>query len=161
MSKKDWLVNIKVLVVSCIIATIGNAIYSAKAGDPVSVVEGIPGMLLLLLISLGGLAIWAAVNKNHAKHNMPAIAYISLLAMVMTIPGFPGAEFTYASINKIGLLPLCTPILAYAGISVGKDLDTFKQQGVAIVLVSLFAFVGTYIGSAIIAQIVLSIMGVI
>ena len=62
---------------------------------------------------------------------------------------------------KIGLLPLCTPILAYAGISAGKDLDTFKKQGFAIVCTALIAFIGTYIGSAIIAQIVLRLSGVI
>ena len=59
------------------------------------------------------------------------------------------------------MLPLCTPILAYAGISAGKDLDTFKEQGIAIVCTAILAFIGTYIGSAIIAQIILKLTNVI
>ena len=43
----------------------------------------------------------------------------------------------------------------------GKDLDTFKQQGVSIVIISLFAFIGTYVGSAIIAEVILRATGVI
>ena len=66
-----------------------------------------------------------------------------------------------ASMNKIGLLPLCTPILAYAGISLGKDFGTFKSQGIAIVCVALLTFVGTYVGSAVIAEVVLRLTGAI
>ena len=156
MTKENWFVHIKVLVLSSIFASIGNWINTIKSGNPVTPLGALPGMLLLFFITIVGLIIWDLIGKN-----LPAIAYISLIAIIMTIPGVPGAEFVASSINKIGLLPLCTPILAYAGISIGKDLDTFKKQGVAIVLVSLFAFFGTYVGSAIIAQIILKVTGVI
>ena len=84
------------------------------------------------------------------------------MTILLTIPGFsPIAEWAIDATNKVGLLPLCTPILAYAGISLGKDLDTFKKQGVSIVIIALFTFTGTYIGSAIIAEIILRSTGVI
>ena len=54
-----------------------------------------------------------------------------------------------------------SPILAYAGISIGKDMDSFKKQGVGIVITSLMAFAGTYIGSAIIAEVLLRLTHVI
>ena len=160
MKKTDWAVYLKVLCFSAVFASIGDWISTIKAGAPVTPLEAVPGMVLLLVITIVGQLIWEMINKVWSK-NLPAIAYISLIAIIVTIPGFPGAEFTAASINKIGLLPLCTPILAYAGISLGKDLDTFKKQGPAIVAVSLFAFLGTYIGSAIIAQLILKLTGVI
>ncbi len=160
MKKTDWAVFLKVLCFSAVFASIGNWISTIKAGAPVTPLEAVPGMILLLVITILGQLLWELINKVWSK-NLPAIAYISLLAIIATVPGFPGAEFTAASINKIGLLPLCTPILAYAGISLGKDLDTFKKQGPAIVIISLFAFLGTYIGSAIIAQIILKMTGVI
>ena len=160
MKKTDWAVYLKVLCFSAVFASIGNWISTIKAGAPVTPLEAVPGMVLLLVITIAGQLLWELINKVWSK-NLPAIAYISLIAIIATIPGFPGAEFTASSINKIGLLPLCTPILAYAGISLGKDLDTFKKQGPAIVAVSLFAFLGTYIGSAIIAQIILKLTGVI
>ena len=105
--------------------------------------------------------IYELVGKVSSK-NLPAIAYISFIAIFMTIPGVsPIAEYAIEQVGKIGLLPLCTPILAYAGISIGKDMDTFKEQGLAIVIVAIFTFAGTFLGSTIIAQIILKMTGVI
>ena len=56
-------------------------------------------------------------------------------------------------------MALCTPILAYAGIAIGKDLDDFKKQGVSIVIVSILTFIGTFVGSAVIAEVVLKVTG--
>lgn len=61
----------------------------------------------------------------------------------------------------MNLMSLCTPILAYAGISIGKDLDEFKKQGLGIMCTAIAAFTGTYVGSALIAQVVLMMTGVI
>ena len=155
-----WGKRLSCLTISAAFGLIGNWIYSTKAGAPVSIMEGLPGMALILVISIAGMALTEVLDKLLPK-NLPDIAYISLLAIIVTIPGFPGAEFSYDAMNKIGLLPLCTPILAYAGISLGKDLDTFKQQGLKIVCVALLTFTGTYVGSAIIAEVVLRMTGVI
>lgn len=161
MNAAVWVKRIKCLVIVCVFASIGNWISTMKAGAPVTPLEAVPGLLILLAVTLVGCLIYELINKVWSK-NLPAIAYISLVAILVTVPGlFPFADYCIASMNKIGLLPLCTPILAYAGISIGKDLDTFKEQGVAIVVIALFTFVGTFIGSAIIAQIVLGITGVI
>jgi hypothetical protein len=114
-----------------------------------------------LVCTILGCIVYELINKVSPK-NLPAIAYISLVTILLTIPGFsPIAEWAIDATNKVGLLPLCTPILAYAGISLGKDLDTFKKQGVSIVIIALFTFTGTYIGSAIIAEIILRSTGVI
>ena len=165
--KSIWGKRLSCLTISAAFGLIGNQIYSTKAGAPVSIMEGLPGMVLILIISILGMALTEAIDKVVPKNaegnpiNLPDIAYISLLAIIVTIPGFPMAEFSYDAMNKIGLLPLCTPILAYAGISMGKDLNTFKQQGLKIVLVALLTFTGTYVGSAIIAEVVLRVTGVI
>lgn len=155
-----WLKNVKCLALVSAFALIGNWLSTMKAGDPVTPLEALPGMFMLFAITVVGLVITQALDKILPK-NLPAIAYISLVAIIVTIPGFPGAEYMYESMNKIGLLPLCTPILAYAGISLGKDIDTFKTQGVAIVCVALLTFVGTYVGSAVIAEVVLKLTGAI
>lgn len=160
MNVQVWSKRVKCLLLVAIFASVGNYISTLKAGDPVTPLEAVPGMLLLLACTLVGCLIYELVNLVSPK-NLPAIAYISLIAIILTIPGVPFAEFSSEAMGKIGLLPLCTPILAYAGISLGKDMDTFKEQGVAIVCVSLFAFVGTFIGSAIIAEVILRLTGVI
>ena len=156
----EWIKKIKCLTLVSAYALIGNWLSTLKSGAPVTPIEALPGMVMLLAITIIGVAISDVLDKALPK-NLPAIAYISLVAIIVTIPGFPGAEFAFASMNKIGLLPLCTPILAYAGISLGKDFDTFKSQGIAIVCVALLTFVGTYVGSAIIAEVVLRLTGAI
>ncbi len=156
----EWIKKIKCLTLVSAFALIGNWLSTMKAGNPVTPIEALPGMAMLLAITLIGVAISDGLDKVLPK-NLPAIAYISIVAIVVTIPGVPGADYMFASMNKIGLLPLCTPILAYAGISLGKDFDTFKSQGIAIVCVALLTFVGTYVGSAVIAEVVLKLTGAI
>ena len=51
-------------------------------------------------------------------------------------------------------LPI-SPILAYARLTVGKDIGVLRTQGWRIVLVGLFVFIGTFMGSAVIAELVL------
>lgn len=155
-----WMKKIKCLALVSVYALIGNWLSTMKAGNPVTPLEALPGMVMLFAITVIGVAISDGLDKVLPK-NLPAIAYISLVAIIATIPGVPGAEYMFECMNKIGLLPLCTPILAYAGISLGKDFDTFKSQGVAIVCVALLTFVGTYVGSAVIAEIVLKVTGAI
>ena len=151
MDAAVWFKRIKCLVLVCIFASIGNFISTSKAGNPVTPLEAVPGLVLLLLCTL-------VVSPK----NLPAIAYISFIAILITIPGVsPIADYAIEQIGKIGLLPLCTPILAYAGISIGKDVDTFKKQGFAIVVVAIFTFAGTFLGSTIIAQLILKMTGVI
>ena len=147
MDAAVWFKRIKCLVLVCIFASIGNFISTSKAGNPVT--------------PLVGCIIYELINRVSPK-NLPAIAYISFIAILITIPGVsPIADYAIEQIGKIGLLPLCTPILAYAGISIGKDVDTFKKQGFAIVVVAIFTFAGTFLGSTIIAQIILKMTGVI
>ena len=153
MDAAVWFKRIKCLVLVCIFASIGNFISTSKAGNPVTPLEAVPGLVLLLVCTLVGCIIYELINKVSPK-NLPAI--------LITIPGVsPIADYAIEQIGKIGLLPLCTPILAYAGISIGKDVDTFKKQGFAIVVVAIFTFAGTFLGSTIIAQIILKMTGVI
>jgi hypothetical protein len=160
-TKSVWFTRVKVLCVSAILASIANFIFTTKSGSPVSPLESAPGLLMMFAIVVVGCLIQEGFKK-YLKVDLPTIVYISLLATVCSIPGFmPFAEYMVAEFGKMGLLPLCTPILAYAGISTGKDVDEFKKQGVAIICVSLLTFLGTYLGSAIIAQVVLKMTGVI
>ena len=147
MDAAVWFKRIKCLVLVCIFASIGNFISTSKAGNPVTPLEAVPGLVLLLLCTLVGCIIYELINKVSPKITIPGVS--------------PIADYAIEQIGKIGLLPLCTPILAYAGISIGKDVDTFKEQGLAIVIVAIFTFAGTFLGSTIIAQIILKMTGVI
>ncbi len=109
MDAAVWFKRIKCLVLVCIFASIGNFISTSKARNPVTPIEAIPGLVLLLACTLIGCLIYELVGKVSSK-NLPAIAYISFIAIFMTIPGVsPIAEYAIEQVGKIGLLPLCTP----------------------------------------------------
>lgn len=158
-SKDAWITRIKVLLYSGIFALIANWISSSKRGTPVTPLEALPGMIWLFGIIIIGNIIKDLLDKTKVK--LPSIIYISLIAIILSIPNFlPAASTLTAHTSKLSLLPLCTPILAYAGIATGKDMAEFKKQGLKIVIVTLFALAGTYVGSAVIANVVLKITGV-
>ncbi len=160
---KTWATRIKVLLVSGVLASIANMIYEWRTGAETIHIpwEVFPALLYMFIIII----ISCLVHDLLAKvlpFQVPVILYVALITTILSFP-FTGwfASTMKTEFAKIGLLPLCTPILAYAGISAGKDLDTFKEQGVAIVCTALLTFIGTYIGSAIIAQIILKLTHVI
>lgn len=137
--------SVFILILIGILSLIGNLI-STKHG----IIESLPGMIILIAISIGGIAL-----SKIMPGKIPAVAYIVTLGCIVTFPSVPGSAIMTNYINKINFLALTTPILGYVGLSIGKDLDAFKKSGWRIVILSIFVFIGTYLGSAVIAQIIL------
>lgn len=117
-------------------------------------IESLPGMIILILIAAGGIALSKIVPVK-----IPAVAYVVTLGCILTYPDVPGSGTINLYMQKVNFIALCTPILAYAGIAIGKDIDVFKRAGWRIVLISGFVFCGTYLASAVIAQIILKYLG--
>jgi hypothetical protein len=118
-----------------------------------SIIDALPGMLILIGISIAGILMAKVFPK------IPAAAYIVTLGCILTYPSVPGADFINAAMKSVSFMSLTTPILAYAGISIGKDLAVFKKSGWRIVILACSVFIGTFIGSAIIAEFILRFMG--
>lgn len=138
-----------VLLITAAITLVGNFV-----GPKISPIEAIPGILILVGVAFVGILLSRIIPIK-----IPAVAYIVTLATIITIPGFPFAEKIYELTSKVDFLALCTPILAYAGIYTGKNLSTLKKTGWRIFVLAIFVMVGTYVGSAIIAQIILKAIG--
>jgi hypothetical protein len=117
------------------------------------IIDALPGMLILIAIAIAGILLARLFPK------IPAAAYIVTLACIITYPRVPGAAFINAAMAKVSFMSLTTPILAYAGIAIGKDLDVFKKAGWRIIILACVVFIGTFIGSAIIAEVVLKLLG--
>lgn len=166
---EKWATRIKVLFFAALFASLGNTINTwvthNRSATPEKVIiympwQVWPALALMVAICMLGLVITDWVEKKWPKADLPSILFISMIAIIVGLPGIsPLANFMKVEFAKIGLLPLCTPILSYAGISIGKDLPAFKKQGVAIITVALFTFIGTFIASAIIAEIALRATG--
>ncbi|MBE6043424.1 MAG: DUF340 domain-containing protein [Clostridium thermopalmarium] len=138
-----------ILVLIGILSLIGNMV-----GPKNNIIDAFPGMAILVIISILGIILAKIIPGK-----IPAVAYIVTLACILTYPGFPCSALISKYMEKVDFLTLTTPILAYVGISIGKDLDSFKKSGWRIIVVSCFVFLGTYLGSAIISQIILKALG--
>lgn len=146
MKLKD---SIIVLLITAGLTVIGNLV-----GYKVGVLESLPGIIILVLISIVGIVLSKVI-----PFKIPSVAYIVTLSTLLTVPGVPGSEFISGYTTKINFLALTTPILAYAGIYTGKNLDALKKTGWRIVVLSIFVMVGTFVGSAVIADGILRMLG--
>lgn len=148
MKLKDSLI---ILLITAFMTLVGNLV-----GPKISPIEALPGILILVGVSFIGIALAKLLPVK-----IPSVAYIVTLATIITIPGFPFSAQISELTGTVNFLALTTPILAYAGIYTGKNLDGLKKTGWKIAVVALFVMLGTYVGSALIAQVILKIIKVI
>ena len=130
------------------------SLFSNVLGTKAGIVDSIPGLLILGVIALLGM-----LASKYLPGGIPAAAYVVTLGCIITVPGFPGSDLINLYVKQVGFLALCTPILACAGVALGKYLDAFPKSGWRICLLAIVVFVGTYIASAIIAQAILKSLG--
>lgn len=143
----DWTL---VLCISGFIMLVGNFV-----GFGVGILESIPGMLILVAISVAGLALAKLIPIN-----MPAICYISIIGILIAIPASPISAYVVEATNKINLLAICTPVLAYTGVSIGKSWADFKKIGWRGIVVTLLVIFGTFFMSALFAEIFMRMQGI-
>lgn len=131
------------LVLMCFILLISN-----WAGTGAGMLAALPGMLILFECCLVGLMV-----RRVVPFNIQAIAWVSMAAVVIALPVMPMADYVIEATDKLGLLPLISPALAYAGIAISQiEVKLFKRSGVKIAIVALLTFTGTYMGSVLIAD---------
>lgn len=140
-----------ILLIFGITMMIGNVIGYEAAWDKSAI-----GMLILLAITVAGMALAEIIPVK-----FPSIAYITLIAVIFSLPQVPGSAFVIEMTQSINLLAITTPILAYAGISIGRNWTDFTQLGWRSVFVAALVFLGTFLGSAIVAEIILRAQGLV
>lgn len=89
---------------------------------------------------------------NVTGKKIPAVCWVTLVAMFLTSPICPWADAIVAITGKINFLAVITPMLTFAGLSIAKDIPAFRKLGWRIVLVSFAANAGTFIGATLIAE---------
>ncbi|WP_426704200.1 hypothetical protein [Staphylococcus shinii] len=148
MSSKvtNWILTL------CIVGII--SLFSNWIGYSVMPIDATPGILALMGIALLGL-----ILRDIVPLNIPSIAYIGILGLIITIPGVPGSSHIVEWTEKVDLLSLATPVVAYAGVSIGNSWADFAKLGGKTIVVGIVILLSTYIGSALVAEIVLKIQG--
>lgn len=128
------------------ISVIGNTI-SEKVPLKISFI----GMGILIIVTIIGIII-----KKIIPIKLPVVFWVSVVAVLLTSPINPYGSFLDKEyLSKISMLALTTPVLAFAGLSLGKDIKMFKNLSWKIVVVALTVYTGTFVFASIIAEIVL------
>ncbi len=151
--KAEMLKEVILLAVGLVLMTITNS-YSYGVG----IFDSVKGIGLLCVIAFIGMAISKFMSRFI---KLPTFLYVSLLAMLLASPICPISDWIYGTASKMEFLTPTTALGAFSGISLGKDLKTFAKTGWKLALVGLLVILGTFLGSAIIAQVIMKLMGTI
>lgn len=145
--------NAIMLCVIGLLTLIGNWI-----GYGVSPIEALPGIAIIVFVSVFGMWVSKVIP---IKIESPTVVWISVIGLLITAPILPINQWIAQVTSKINFMATTTPVLAYAGLSIGKDIKLFKNLGWRIVVVSLFVLTGTFVLATLFAQIVLKLNGTI
>lgn len=127
------------------------------AGYGISPFTLLPGIIIYIVICLGGILLAEFVPLP-----FPAVGWVAIVGILFSVPGLlPWAESFGSYSDKIPFIATATPALAYAGIAVGKDWSKFRKIGWKGIVVCFLVFSGTFIGSAIVAELILRITGTV
>ena len=146
MKFKEWIL---LLTISGI-----GMIFANWVGFGVAFSQSLPGMLVLLVISL-----LAVVCDRYIPIKLPVVAYASIIGLLLACPLSPIADFVIVSANKINFTAPLTMVGAFAGMSISSQLKSFMKQGWAMILLSILVMTSTFMGSLLISQLVLSMTG--
>ena len=153
MVRKYFVQQLGLLLMVSVIIILTNVI-----GYKMPVKDSIIGVLLLSAISLIGLTISKFMSRFV---KLPSMMYGSLLGLLLACPVSPVKDIVVGTTTPVAFLAPATALGAFAGISLGKDLKDFAKMGWKLVLITLFVITGTFIFSALVADIVLKMTGAI
>ena len=153
MVRKYFVQQLGLLLMVSVIIILTNVI-----GYKMPVKDSIIGVLLLSAISLVGLTI---SNFMSRFVKLPSMIYVSLLGLLLACPVSPVKDIIVETTTPVAFLAPATALGAFAGISLGKDLKEFAKMGWKLVLITLFVITGTFIFSALVADVVLKMTGAI
>ena len=153
MVKKYFVQQLGLLLMVSVVIILTNVI-----GYKMPVRDSIIGVLLLSAISLVGLTI---SNFMSRFVKLPSMMYVSLLGLLLACPVSPVKDIIVETTTPVAFLAPATALGVFAGISLGKDLKEFAKMGWKLVLITLFVITGTFIFSALVADVVLKMTGAI
>lgn len=117
----------------------------------------IAGLLVLWGFAFLGLLISDLMKKTNVKvlADFPVLGWVSIVSLVFCLT----SNFFVEAIGAVDFLAITTPVLAFAGISVADHLVDLSKTSWRVAIVAVFVFMGTYTGSALIAQLGLILSG--
>lgn len=123
----------------------------------VAITTALPGMLIMIAAAM----IAMILKDLFPKSIFPAFGFATIIGLLLSIPGNPISDVFNEQVANINFMAITTPLLAFAGISVGNKIEELKKMSWKIVVISLIVFTTIFFACASIAHIVLKMQGVI
>ncbi|MGF6907353.1 hypothetical protein [Fusobacterium sp. PH5-44] len=130
-------------------------LITQKISKGASIIDSLPGMAIIIVLSLLALII----KELFPKSFFPAFGWVTILGFVLSIPYNPLSVKFLEYVNKVDFMAITTPLLAFAGISVGNKITDLKKMSWKVVLIAVVVFVTIFFACALIAQTVLKLTG--
>lgn len=121
-------------------------------GYGVSFQESLPGLVVLIAISM-----IAVVLTKVIPLKLPIVAYCSIIGLLSASPISPVRDFVIQAAGNINFTAPFTMVGAFAGLAISDQLKTFISQGWKILIVGIFVMTGTFVGSCLWAQMLLTL----
>ena len=126
---------------------VAGIVLSNWIGHGVAPQQTLPGVAIMVGIVLLGLLLKRVLRK------LPLMLFLAVFATLSTLQAaWPLAGTVAEIINRVQFMSITTTVLALAGFSVARKLPMFRRLGWRIVVVSLTAATGAFIGSATVAE---------
>ena len=100
--------------------------------------QGAVGILVIVAIAFFGVVIQMLPGFN----KLPVVFWVSLTAVIVSIPSFPGGVWIVEQTKHINFLATTTPILAYGGLCLGQGPRGLKRLSWRIVPVAMAVRLG-------------------
>ena len=123
------------LLLSALLAIVCN-----RVGYDTGIMKSLPGLLILIAISLAGYFLSYIIPTK----KITAVLWVSIIAS----PISPVSKQVIYYVGNINLNAVVTPILAYSGVLIGKDWLKFKVLGYKAIIVSVVVMIGTFLVSS-------------
>lgn len=153
----EWSTFLIIFALISIVAQMANfyAPIGISTAKTANVGDMLIGYAILYVCTVVGL-----ILTQKIRIGWPAVLWVSVVLIVVSLPWMPTHDFIIKYTTPVALLPMATPVLAYAGFAIAKrELELFKKAGWKIAIVACLSFCGSYVMSAAIAHMVLKLTG--
>ncbi len=151
--------NMLILLLSLSLILFTQWVKVMKYGEkgPQITVYTFLGLLCLGAFAVIGLLIQKSLENCKIKfiRDFPILGWVSITSLVFCML----SSSVIKAINAVDFHSITTHILTYAGISVANRLGDLKKLSLKIAITGVFVFIGTYLGSALLAQFGLFVVG--
>jgi len=117
--------------------------------------KSLVGVSVILVLAITGYTI----GRMPYLDKVPLIVWVSGLAILSASAISPINGFVLNTAGKIPFMAITTVALTFAGLSLGKDIEAFKNISWKIIPVAMAAIAGVFTCATTIAQIALTLSG--